>query len=229
VIAQQRFFLGLLLAGIGACSLGLAAPPSHVPSQPARDVVTDRPRRFVSIEQAIRRDPFAGAPQPVASPSSTEADVPDIEGDSAPGDQRPEYTLKATIVGAVPVAYVAAGSLLRLLRVGDDLDDRRVVSIDARGLALSDGSRLDLPAAYAPTAPPHARGAARRVPATPRARRTPDAGDVSTESGRATPVTLATAGPLPTVKAGAYPIGVRPTSDPAAPTAFPYPYPYPPR
>jgi hypothetical protein len=224
---QQRLFLGLLLGGLVTNSLGSAAQPAQGTAQPAISAILQRPHRFVPIERVIRRDPFAGAPKANATPSPEDILVPDIDGDSDPTPQRPEYTLKATILGPVSVAYVAAGSVMQLVRVGDDIDERRVVAIDARGLTLSDGSRLDLPSLYAPASTPRARGAARRALTVPPAPTTSAsvAGNVLVS---ATPASTVSAGPLPTLRPGAYPLDARPTSDPAAPTAFPYPYPYPP-
>jgi len=229
VIKRQRFFLALLLAGAGVCFLARAVPLAQTPHRSVF-VSPAETGQFVSIGQAIRRDPFAGAPGPDVSSTLSELTVPDPNDDSeAPRETaapHSDYALKATIVGATPVAYITAGSIVRIVRIGDTLGERRIVEIDALGLTLSDASRLTLGSTRIPSISPVPRGALRRARSMPKASSSPEA---RTDSVLATPMNIATVGPLPTVKPGAYPFGARPTSDPAAPTAFPYPYPYPPR
>jgi hypothetical protein len=127
--------------------------------------------------------------------------------------------LKATIAGTSPVAYVEAANAMTIVRPGDVVSGLRVRLIDLRGVEFDDGTRLDLPDRASPTIAPQ--------PAPPHAGSTP----LSLPSAEAsdTPAPAAgypSPGPLPTPKPGAYPLGSRPTSDPAAPTALPYPYPY---
>jgi hypothetical protein len=193
--------------------------------------------RYVPLEKIIVRDPFAGAPnapQPKPTETFQSADAVDLNDVVAldirpePSEPKRELVLKATIVGDVPVAYLAAGSALRIVRVGDLVDERKVIAIDARGIALSGGVRLNLETIATPRA--------LAAPARPRATRSHN-GNHGTTPRPATPVPSeaaatappSTPGPLPTIRPGAYPIGSQPTPDPFAPTAFPYPYPYPPR
>ena len=114
---------------------------------------------------------------------------------------------------------------MTIVRPGDAVEGLRVRLIDLRGVVFDDGTRLELAErsgapepARAPLRP--ARGtAATEAPATatPAERSAAGSGPVNDDP---------TPGPLPTPKPGSYPLGARPTSDPAAPTAFPYPYPY---
>jgi hypothetical protein len=146
--------------------------------------------------------------------------------------------LRATITGPNPVAYVANGSVMDIVRVGDTLGDRRIAKIDLRGIAFADGTRLDLPeiSLSSPRQP------ATRAP-HPSAPRTLTIGDLRRLllPRRAEPAAVPdaptmpvpsptynypTPGPLPTIDQRGLPVGVNPTPDPNAPTAYPYPYPY---
>jgi hypothetical protein len=107
-----------------------------------------------------------------------------------------------------------------------------------RGLALSDGLRIDLPESYLATPQPaaasepnralHERGAVPEAALTPAAipaatiPAEPGAPAAGAASASATPAPLRTVDPR-----GLAP-GVNPTPDTVDPTAFPYPYPYPP-
>ena len=171
-------------------------------------------------------------------------DVPNIASDAGPGATGaigPSETLvlRATIVGPSPVAYVGHGTSMDIVRVGDTLGGRRVARIDLHGIAFADGSRLDLPDAYANAAPvpvaahavapsehPLTLEALRRFLVTPSPARSdaritrPQAADVATPA----PTDAA----LPLVDRNGLPAGATPTPDANGPTAFPYPYPYPP-
>ena len=178
----------------------------------------------------IRRDPFEGAPLP-GSPSPEPEQLPDAvllddESEPAAAPTPGETTLlKATIVGHFPVAYVAEGHSMHVVTVGGLVGARRVIEIDATGVVLDDGSRLDLSNDNAVPTPLPLQNRWRRVERRP-------AAAVASEPAP-TPTALATVsitpGPLPTIKSGAYPVGAPPSSDPAAPTAFPYPFPYAPK
>ena len=166
----------------------------------------------------------------------------------APDGVRPasvEMTLvvRATIVGANPVAYVANGSTMDIVRVGDRLGDRRVAKIDLRGLAFADGSRLDLVGNFeAPPARPKRRVAAggatirlddlRRLLGVAQAQSPPLAPPAGAPTVTATAMppapagTFPTPGPLPTVNQRGVPVGTNPTFDPTGPTPYPEPYPY---
>jgi hypothetical protein len=143
-----------------------------------------------------------------------------------------EFVLKATILGDSPVAYLANGNAMRLVRVGDVVDGRRVQTIDARGILMNDGRRLDLASSattrVTPAAQGHLRAASTNVPTHPRLL-TPSMPVLLTPPPVSMPSALPTPAPPPTIKPGAYPLGSRPSGDPLAPTAFPYPYPYPPK
>ena len=232
---------GALFALSGA-SYGLAflSQASALRAQPAPSSLrlpAQAEPRTVIVANSIRRDPFAPTPAPRhfeqrardESPAEEGAgfapvppglSVPSIDGvaETVAGPPR-TLSLKATIAGVAPVAYIEAANAMTIVRPGDVVSGLRVRLIDLRGVEFDDGTRLDLPDRANPTtapqrSPPHARS-------TPL---TPPSAEVS-----ATPAPLAafpSPGPLPTPKSGAYPLGSRPTSDPAAPTAFPYPYPY---
>jgi hypothetical protein len=123
--------------------------------------------------------------------------------------------------------------------VGDIVAGRRVAAIDLRGLALSDGLRVDLPESYLATPQPaaasepdiqnaHERAAVPEAALTPAAipaaaiPAEPGAPAAGAASASATPA------PLRTVDSRGLSPGVNPTPDTVDPTAFPYPYPYPP-
>ena len=218
------------------------------------------------VGSIIRRDPFDGAPQsplqrvagtndapPERGPSPTERTmVPNISESSGDptlaGVAEPSQgevgaletlVVRATIVGANPVAYVANGSAMDIVRVGDRLGDRRIARIDLRGIAFSDGSRLDLPGAFIATPTPQKRAAAvtikladlRRLLLRPTAQTPPLAppnGAPAAPVGIATPAaaTYPTPGPLPTIDPRGIPVGTNPTPDANGPTPYPNPYPY---
>jgi hypothetical protein len=230
----------------------------------AQDITGPRVRSMVfttvpmppAVAGQIRRDPFAGAPNVPAStdvnasaPEPLPSDrgdvggaVPNIAGapadvamNAAPAAAEVTLVVRATIVGKHSVAYVANGSEMDIVRVGDSLGDRRIVAIDLDGIAFSDGSRLDLVGSYEATPAPPARtnsidlrieqlrklfernyavGSA-RVAATQ-----PPSEAPQTEA----PVTPA---PLRTTDTTGLAPGSNPTPDLNDPTAYPYPYPYP--
>ncbi len=174
-----------------------------------------------------------------ASGEATTATVPDIAG----GHDRPDalnLVVRATIVGRNPVAYVANGAMMDIVRIGDRLGDRRIALIDIRGIAFSDGTRLDLPGAFVATPRPLAAGTAvtiklddlRRLllkasPQSPPL--APGAGAGTTVPPAATPAptgTFPSPGPLPTIDPRGIPVGTNPTSNPNGPTPYPNPYPY---
>jgi hypothetical protein len=224
--------LGAVVAayGIAARARNTAAPA------PLREMPAIR--AFHSVVAAIRRDPFSGAPNhphPAASPMhglnlDDFADFVALAGSSEPPPAETEFVLKATIVGAAPVAYLASGTAMRIVRVGDMVGGRKVDSIDARGIELSGSMRLELAA----SATPHLTSAPRRASRPPfNAARVRDFAASSTSASSAPSLAGSepptTPGPPPTIRPGAYPLGSRPSSDPSAPTALPYPYPYPPK
>lgn len=214
----------------------------------------------------IRRDPFSGAPvtatpedRPLfaTAPTAPRPNLPSNETvanlavpDIATRDGAPEVgsaqllVVRATIVGSNPVAYVANGSMMDIVRIGDRLGDRRIGTIDLRGIAFTDGSRLDLPDAF--VAPPRAPA---RTPATvtikledlrklvlrPRAQSPPLAPGAGLRGAPqvlplvAIPAptgTFPSPGPLPTIDARGIPVGTNPTPDANGPTPYPNPYPY---
>jgi len=147
--------------------------------------------------------------------------------------------VRATITGANPVAYVANGTMMDIVRVGDRLGDRRIAKIDLRGLAFSDGSRLDLPGNFDATPAPRVAsnvvtlkiddlrklilGTRSLSPLAPPA--APPAQTLATSTPAPTG-TFPSPGPLPTVNQRGIPVGTNPTFDPHAPTPYPEPYPY---
>jgi hypothetical protein len=165
--------------------------------------------------------------------------VPNIAEVAEADSPAMQVSVRATIVGPNPVAYVENGAVMDIVRVGDTLGDQRIVRIDLRGISFSDGSRLDLPDAYAATPPPaRASDSAitlrlaeiRRLLAPKQAQVAPAATPPAGVPSPSPSATYPTPGPLPTVNAQGIPVGVNPTFDPTAPTPYPYPYPYaPPR
>jgi hypothetical protein len=111
--------------------------------------------------------------------------------------------------------------------------------IDLQGIALSDGSRLDLPGTFVATPPPETGGPPNVVVPISDLRRLLAAqqagnGVPATSGPQAAPTSAITPGypspgPLPTVDQRGIPVGVSPTPDVNDPTAFPYPYPYAPQ
>jgi hypothetical protein len=213
------------------------------------------------VANAIVRDPFAGAPQtgagqapppsvdlPAAAlggaPSAkTDATVPNIAGgaaDTTVADaSAAQLAVRATIVGRNSVAYVANGTEMDIVRVGDSLGDRRVAAIDLDGIAFTDGSRLDLSGGYTATPKPVDRGT-RMLQIPLDELRTLFAAHAAQTASTAPPATLAsspspsdaspaivTPGPLRTADSRGLAPGVTPTPNTVDPTAAPYPYPYP--
>jgi hypothetical protein len=231
----------------------------------AQDITGPRVRSMVfttapmppAVAGQIHRDPFAGAPNvpapadpgaPSAEPLPTDRGdvggaVPNIAGAPAdlamnPAGGGTEMTLvvRATIVGKHSVAYVANGSEMDIVRVGDSLGDRRIAAIDLEGIAFTDGSRLDLVASYEATpAPPPVRTNAidLRIDQLRKlfARTSPgSAAQVApTQPPIEAPQTEApvTPAPLRTTDTTGLAPGSNPTPDLSDPTAYPYPYPYP--
>jgi hypothetical protein len=148
----------------------------------------------------------------------------DEEGTATPAPSA--LQLKATIVGPSPVAYIVDGQTMHVVAPGDHLGSRSVTEIDATGVMLDDGTRLELSGNSAPLAQPTA-AHIQRPPRTSHAATIPYA--VATTTPSALPEPAPTPAPLPTIKPGAFPLGSSPTSDSNAPTAFPYPYAYPPK
>lgn len=227
------------------------------------------PPRVGSI---IHRDPFDGAPRNPSESVAATAEIPtEREGratelvtvpnisvsngdptlaDTANSPNRnagdsETLVVRATIVGRNPVAYVANGSAMDIVRVGDRLGDRRIGRIDLRGIAFSDGSRLDLPGVFIATPAPRKSGSTvtikladlRRLLLRPSAQ-TPPASPQNTVLSPTAPVSVATPlaptyptpGPLPTIDPRGIPVGTNPTPDANGPTPYPNPYPYaPPR
>jgi hypothetical protein len=208
------------------------------------------------IEAVVRRDPFAGEPGGRSSGGryfargAASEDLPYGDaygpggqdgtggngGQDGPQGDAEALVVRATIVGSHSVAYVEQGSNFDLVRVGDVLAGRRVTTIDLRGIALSDGSRLDLPDGYLATpAPPPpapesradaALDAIARLRAQLSERQSQPALPGPASPPEAAPAQATTPGPLPTVDARGLPVGVNPTPDVSGPTPFPYPYPY---
>ncbi len=227
------------------------------PSLPA--VTIDERPALPPVASLIARDPFAANPgtraQPAGrnavsadsraaekqlaiapGPAVTGVVVPDIDGRSQLPAATLTLVLRATIVGPDPVAYVANGTAMDIVRVGDTLGDHRVTKIDLRGIVFSDGTRLDLPDAYEATPPPRPRRGAsgerislealRRLLAPPEPRAAAPGASAQATPQPAPTATYPTPGPLPTVNMQGLPVGVNPTPNPDNPTPYPYPYPY---
>lgn len=250
---QRTALLFLSASGYLAWFAGLGEPIGAQDLGSARQARIRLPERtrLVRIGGLVRRDPFAIAPTPgttivtpdgvaaterAAAASTSGLAVPDI----VPNDtSRQENSLfvRATITGAHPVAYVANGSAMDIVRVGDVLGDRRIAAIDLHGIAFADGSRLDLPDGFARAPARHSSAITlsiddlRRLlaPAAPVA--SPSANGAPTSapsvvSSPATPALQTSPAPLPTVdRSGLHP-GENPTPDVVDPTPYPNPYPY---
>jgi hypothetical protein len=169
--------------------------------------------------------------------------VPNIAG--APADLAmndasagSEMTLvvRATIVGKHSVAYVANGSEMDIVRVGDSLGDRRIASIDLEGIAFTDGSRLDLVASYEATpapAPVRSNAIDLRIDQLRKLFARSDVSGNAQVSATQPPIEApqtespVTPAPLRTTDTTGLAPGTNPTPDLSDPTAYPYPYPYP--
>lgn len=222
------------------------------------------PRRTLArIGTIIVRDPFAGAPQrralideiagaPSVSNSVTRSSdiaidttIPDIatavddrvaNARNIVGEAAASIlVVRATIVGRNPVAYIANGSAMDIVRVGDRLGDRRIVSIDIRGIAFSDGTRLDLPGAFV-ASPARVRPGSssitiklddlRRLLARERPSPAPHSATTRPVAMPTPASSFPSPGPLPTVDARGIPAGSNPTPNASGPTPYPIPYPY---
>lgn len=201
-----------------------------------------------SRTRTLAYDSGANIPNVSGGASNSAGSVPDIGGaqpyptsETDPRGNGSSLTLvvRATITGTNPVAYVANGTMMDIVRVGDRLGDRRIAKIDLRGLAFTDGSRLDLPGNFDATPAPRGGndavtikledlrkllvGARANPPLAPPAGTNPTALAVPKP---APTNTFPTPGPLPTVNQRGIPVGTNPTFDPNAPTPYPETYPY---
>jgi len=186
---------------------------------------------------------------PASGAGSSDVLVPNIATTSMVSQPPVPLVVRATIVGANPVAYVEQGTAMDIVRVGDVLGNERVETIDLRGLSFASGARLDLPQGYQAPPRPVRQGAPsfalpfdllRRLVAP----RSPQSTTASPLAQAPSPFPLPRTAPpfpnstpgdaspsrLPTVDTRGLTVGTNPTADPNAPTPFPYPYPYaPPR
>jgi hypothetical protein len=244
--------------------LGERSDAEGLTSAPQPIVTIDLRPPLPPVASLITRDPFAGNPAlaasavnqagtahrnrssagataaagPDPSDGSSSVVVPDIEVRSGPAATTLTLVLRATIVGPEPVAYVANGTQMDIVRVGDILGVRRVTRIDLRGIAFADGTRLDLPGAFVPTpAPAHPSDdrdritleTLRRLLLAPRTPTTATTPSIASTAAPEPSASYPTPAPLQTVDRQGLPVGVNPTENPAEPTAYPYPYPYAPR
>ncbi|MGH7728852.1 MAG: hypothetical protein ACREM2_08685 [Vulcanimicrobiaceae bacterium] len=204
--------------------------------------------RVVPVGRAIRRDPFAGAPnvggaarRAQAIAPEAPAAVPEIAAAFPPlggpsfGDSSPQsdYVLRATITGRSPVAYVAHGASMQIVRIGDILDGRRVAAIALDGIVFADGTQLVLPSsAGQAVAPPRnvtPKASAARLDLATLKRLLQNlhaSAPPPAAPGPSPTASYPTAGPLPTPNARGLAPGVNPTPDLSGPTPYPYPYPY---
>jgi hypothetical protein len=212
------------------------------------------------VESIVRRDPFiraassgreysgdtpASASHPDRDPD-TDVTVPDIMPTYADEIALAEtskaetqtISIRATITGTRPVAYVEVGGELDIVRVSDMVGGRRVAAIDLRGLAFTDGTRLDLSDAFSPVPVRRRLHVPNRTDTLMRefqrlrrlllSRGTASAAAPAAASQPPSAV-IVTPGPLRTVDPSGLPVGTTPTPDANSPTAYPVPYPYPPR
>ena len=241
--------------------LGSRSDAAYFDASPRPAITIDERATLPPVASLINRDPFAANPAmraaraAAASPSGTRAAaglqsevaltstpaggdmaVPDIDGQAQLPVKTLTLVLRATIVGPQPVAYVANGAAMDIVRVGDTLGDRRVMAIDLRGIVFSDGTRLDLPPAYEATPRPQKRrtdggerislDALRRLLLAPQSAGATTNGTAPPTPQPAPSSTYPSPGPLPTVNMQGLPVGVNPTPNPNEPTPYPYPYPY---
>jgi hypothetical protein len=212
------------------------------------------------VESVVRRDPFVGAVPPArgrndTTPATGSDENPEADADVTVPDIAPQYadeiafdkpskaeapaiSVRATITGTRPVAYVEVGDKLDIVRVSDTVGGRRVGTIDLRGVTFTDGTRLDLSGAFTPGPVPHRPERSNQTDTMTRefqrlrqlllSRSSAGAARPATASQRPSE-SVVTPGPLRTVDPNGLPIGTTPTPDADSPTAFPVPYPYPPR
>ncbi len=228
---------------LGAAEVSAVSISATVAAYPS----TDPP-----VESIVRRDPFEGASPSTYAPIADKADgdvtVPDIVphyADDIAFDQTPktvgtEISVRATIAGSHPVAYVEIGNTLTIVRISDTVAGKLVTAIDLRGLRFSDGTRLDLIGASVrapspglsrePTRPDALMREFQRLRKLVLSRSITNATGISPPAGsQRSSDSVVTPGPLRTVDPRGIAIGATPTPDADDPTAFPIPYPYPPR
>ena len=266
---QRSLLLFLSASGFVAWFAGVGAPldAANITGPRIASITMPPSAPIPRVAEAIVRDPFAGAPvEPAAlerpapsgdtvpaipaSPSDaaggTTDSVPNIGNAMPPAAAAPtpavSLIVRATIVGKTSVAYVANGSEMDIVRVGDSLGDRRVTTIDLEGIAFDDGTRLDLSSTYLATSAPVASThgdiaipleALRKMlqPLRTRPAQTPATTGVPLATARPEQSPAVVAEPpeaLPTADQHGLSPGQNPTPDAGGATAFPYPYPYPP-
>lgn len=254
------------IVGAPAPSITLAPrfPPPHLSAVIIRDPFAGAPDTSVRSDTETRIDapslaqatftthatPGNGMVPNISSSGvgevSTVSAVPDIATarNGSPDGAPAVLVVRATIVGRNPVAYVANGTMMDIVRVGDRLGDRRIARIDLRGIAFTDGSRLDLPGAFAAPAPSAPKVAntitlklddLRKLVQPARQQSPPLAPGAGASPGSVTPVapsapapagTFPSPGPLPTIDQRGIPVGTNPTPSANGPTPYPNPFPY---
>ena len=225
--------------------------PRRVAAMIVRDPFAGRPNESGASQPRTTEPSAASGAASVAAARRVTVDragivVPDIDpvavaapeagavAAGRPAGDEVQLVLKATITGSDSVAYVAAGSTMQLVRVGDTLGGRRVQTIDGRGLGFTDGTRLELSVLQAPPVP--VRTGAPRIELTvdqlrrlvrpPRAIVAEPAAEAATPQPPTPAPTYPSPGPIPTTNADGFPVGDNPTPNASGPTPFPNPYLY---
>lgn len=108
------------------------------PATAAADVPAT-PERLRFPEIRVRRDPFV--PDAAASPQRGLLFV-GAGGGAEHGLQMP--IVHAVVLGAKPEALIEISGIVRVVGIGDALEDAAVTAIDTGGVVLSDGRTLPL-------------------------------------------------------------------------------------
>jgi hypothetical protein len=145
-----------ILAALGVASLVAAvaviphdagrASSVPAPAQLAAGAPSSAP---ASVWTAPKRNPFAGDPASIASPSQANAVLAPTNSPLAvvtppPIGAEAAERVTAIVSGAHPAAIVEVNAHARVVTPGDRIAGRTIVAIDAGGVLFDDGSALEL-------------------------------------------------------------------------------------
>lgn len=147
----ERCALAILGAASCATALGMLVEDARGASDATGHFRPAQRARPLAADVLPQRDPFAGdpanrTPEPASMPPVAPVAAalpPGIAMTTAPPFSAP-LRVTATVSGAHPLAVVDGPGGARIVTLGDPVDARSVVAIDAAGLHLSDGTTVRL-------------------------------------------------------------------------------------
>ncbi len=125
---------GLILCGLAFALMPLANTSSIASAAQTQPVGASQepfalPEAFRFPQLEATRDPFVPGRAILTSSSETRSSA---------------ALVHAVVLGTNPRALVEAGGTVKILAIGDSIEDATIASIDANGVTLSNGTRLVL-------------------------------------------------------------------------------------